>query len=309
MPKIGLSTHTIRVRQRYKRGDSFEFLGSFGERHSLYEVAHELLTLLAAGHTHNEQQQNLLHIPRLESDGESIWGLIEAGEHGFGSRLVNVKTKKDSYKRSPDDAEMVPHYFLLNLPADTNKGLLILQRFGSRGVQVQFSRALQGAVTETAPRYILDINPHVPHEVMKYLLEGRLKGLTFTRYGLPEEIADAVGLGGKVEEQVKVRTIIDAPRNRFLPRQKWIRDLLENKRSFYEVRNELGFEAESISVTVDYSGSRRTVDFTNPERITPHIDVSDRVVTGPNGHPEFDSIHDYSKDLLRNLAKEIGRQR
>lgn len=272
----------------------------------MYDVVHQLLTELKE-HRHNESDQSILSITRLESDGESLWGLVEAGDYGYGAKGINAKTLKASYDRSVDDAEMVPFYFLINLPTDTSKGILILQRLGIRGVQTPFTNALRAVFRDVYPDYMLDIQAHVPSEVMKYLLDGSLKGITLTSYKVPDEIADKLRLGGNLEKHVRLKISVEGTKDHFLRTPGWVKEAIRGRSGMFETSSLPGKPTEEISLTMLYNGNRRTIDFHNPERIAPYIDITNEIETNSSGHPVFNSIHKYSKSLLVDIASEIGR--
>ena len=67
-----------------------------------------------------------------------ISGIIESGDYGYESTLVNIKTGKKKYDRKVDDTEIKPFYFLIYLPKNTAIGYVILQRLGVYGIHSVF---------------------------------------------------------------------------------------------------------------------------------------------------------------------------
>ncbi len=245
---------------------------------------------------------------RVGEDGDSIWGLLEAGDYGFSSDLINVGTFERSYRREVDDAELIPFYFILDAPANTDKGLLIVQRYGNRGVYTEFTTALRAAFDTRFPDYLLDIRRHVPRVIIDTLRQGSIKTIQLTSYELSDDLADKIQWKGNRDSVKEIAIIIKAQRKGSLPRPAWLDKMMKsNDADVYEVPDSLSDTAQSVRVAVSYLGKQRFIDLEQQEKIAPYVDVSDEVKLSATGHPEFESVHKSAQSLLFDLMKEIGR--
>lgn len=175
---VSLASYTIRVRA--KRDTQFKHLGAFNEHDSFFDFVRDFISELEGRHAHDALSMSLQRARDVDSDVDTVWGVLEAGDYGYAAELVNVATMKSSYRRATDDAELLPFYFLLNAPADTDKALLIIQRYGNHGVLTEFTNALRVAFEGRFGDYILDIRRHVPGTVIKALKRGELKAIQLT---------------------------------------------------------------------------------------------------------------------------------
>src|SRR5690606_30902490 len=90
----------------------------------------------------NENQKRSLKLDSenliFDTGKRMISGIIESGDYGYESTLVNIKTGKKEYDRTVDDTEIKPFYFLIYLPKNTAVGYAILQRLGVYGIHSIF---------------------------------------------------------------------------------------------------------------------------------------------------------------------------
>ena len=302
---VTLASYTIRIRA--KRDTQFRPLGAFDGKTSFYDFALEFLRELERRHGHDELGMSMQRTTKLTEDGDSIWGLLEAGDYGYASELVKVSTMERSYLRETDDAELLPFYFLLNVPEKTDKGILIVQRYGNRGVYTEFTTALRRSFEESHGEYILDIRRHVPAAVIEMLMQGQVKTIQLTSYSLSADLADRIRWKGNRTDVSEVVITIKAKRKGTLARPIWLDHMLKSKSNLNEIPDSLAEIASKVRVEVSYNGKKRYVDFESQDKIAPYLDVTSDIKFGVNGHPTFDSIHTVSSDLLVDLSAEIGR--
>jgi hypothetical protein len=302
---ISLASYTIRVRE--KRDSIYRNLGAFDGTHSFYDFVERFMHDLEHAHSHNELSMSLQRARNVKSDGESIWGLLEAGDYGYTSELVKVRTLESSYSRTTDDAELIPFYVLLDAPANTDKGILIVQRYGSRGVYTEFTNALRQSFEAKHGEYILDIRRHVPAAIIESLRKGQVKTIQLTSYQLSSDIADKIRWKGNKNNVGSVQITIKAQRNKSLIRPDWLDRMMKTESALNEIPESAADIAQTVRVAVTYNGKQRFVDFEAQDRIAPYLDVSDDVKIGRDGHPMFNSIHEVCTALLFDLAHEIGR--
>lgn len=254
----------------------------------------------------NPEANWLQGIERLEENGSVFEGMLHAGEYGYSADLVDVETGDVNYQRRPNDAELLPFYFFVDLPDASHRGLSILERQGIYGIYTAFFGSFQRYFDERFPEFILDFGTHVPAAVLRYLRDGHLKRVRFISYSVPHDIADKVRYGSNMERDAMVEIQVRAKRNRVLPTPRMIRDILEGRTRLLE-RQGLGGEfANRIKLEFEYNGRTRTVDFDSPDSVAPYVDVTDRLNLGPDGHPVFDSISQISRELAEDIWTEMG---
>lgn len=302
MPKIAIGTHTIRVRET--RSDDFEHVHAFGPGHDLLDYVFDFLESLRTNTAHDEERQVLLHVTRLEREGRTITGRIESGDYGYSADLIRVTTGEHTYERDTDEAELLPFFFMFYLPPGNRQGLMLLQTHGVHGIKTSLTQALYNQFREDFPSHLLKFGNFVPDEVLQYINNGSFKEIQLITSHIPQDIADRVRLEGNYEHVGHVTYRIQANRGESLPFQDWLPGFLQRDRDFHEIVHDP--DVVDLKVTVDYNGTQRTISLANPGRITPHIDVTDTIDVGPDGHPIFDEIRAFSRNYAEDVAAQMG---
>src|SRR5690606_21355027 len=103
---------------------------------SLLDVAGTLFEELSKTQLDREDEQQLIAVRQgsLIKKADMLYGFLEGGDYGFRSRIVNRQSGVLKYPRSIDDAELLPHLFMLVVPAKGPRAILLTQRTGTRGV-------------------------------------------------------------------------------------------------------------------------------------------------------------------------------
>src|SRR5436190_13706464 len=131
MREIAIATYTVEIGR--KHSPKRERLDDFDGNDALKLFDDFLRTVQAP--INDQENETLLKVRDYDVDGRVISGIIETGEYGYGSDLLDVKTHKRVFRRLPNQAEMLPFFFELFLPSSRNQGLLALQRFGNFGIR------------------------------------------------------------------------------------------------------------------------------------------------------------------------------
>lgn len=306
MQRISLATYTVRVRPKGRPGEWYE-LGDV-EGDSFFNICAEFFAAMQGELVHDEVAQRLLRAQDLANDRESIWGVLESGAYGYGADLIDSESLELAYERSPSEAELIPFYFMLDAPERGTRAILILQRFGNLGIRTPFGKAIQAHIDTHHPGLKIEINTHVPREVIEYLTEGNLKAIELLSYRVPPNIAGAVHLGEHQAERGHMRTIIKANQSDFFTKPNWLRTWRGEPTAVVEAIGDLGEDYDQLSVQVSYGGKIRTVDLSRPDKIAPYIDITDEIDTH-RGHPVLASIHRYAQNLRNDLDREIRQVR
>ncbi len=267
---------------------------------------------MRTSHLVDKNNKIVLKTGKINRDGYVIKGIINFGDYGYSAQGFNVIQNKFSYDRSSNDSELTPHYFLVYLPDNLDIGIVLLQRFGAKGIFTDLKKMLSRNFTEKFPNYRLTFDPQVPIEVINYLRDGSLKSIRITKYAAPSDITNTfIDLGFTRQEGVLI-TEFKAKKRGILSKPDWLKNLADNKSSsFYEVNSEdiPSSSSDEIQISVDYLGKLRTIRFDNSRKISPYIDATDALEITPSGHPSFNSMDSYCENLLDQLLREMGSQR
>jgi hypothetical protein len=80
-----------------------------------------------------------------------------------------VETEKIAYERKITEANMLPFYFLVDLPEETDEGIILLQRLGMFGIRKMLYHVLSQKFAEKFEDFRLDLHTLVDaDEIAKY---------------------------------------------------------------------------------------------------------------------------------------------
>lgn len=313
MPKISLGSYTFRVRRsgQTKGEEEWELLGSIGDNNrDFLEFLRSFWTDRYEDHEEDETRQSLLVADEFSISDQTVWGFVRSGPWGASADIVNHRTRQLEHRMSPEEAPLMPFFFLFHVPPDTERGIMVLQRHGRRGIKTHLGRALERAFRDWQGGYLLRTWQHVPGQVLDLLTNGRMRDIELISYEIPTDLHefDATLQDETAqweENRGEIRTRVTAKRGMRWPIPEAFRDVIAGRRTFHEVEEELGVETDRIQITIDYQGTERTIDLTNPQDISPYFDISDHVPLN-EGHPDRDQLRDYVlNDVLPDLVEGV----
>ena len=304
---IGIACYALRVKKKSKK--EYVNLGFISENSiTTREFFATFLDSIKDGLV-DINHKIVLKTERIDNAGYLIKGIINFGDYGYSAQGFNVVENEISYNRNNNDSELTPHYFLVYLPDNLDTGIILLQRFGTKGIFTALKDKLSSEFTENFPNYMLIFNPQVPVEVINYLKEGGLKSIKVTRYVAPDDIADTFKNLGFEKQDGVIITEFKAKKKGTLLKPAWLNNFTNsNGSSFFEISSEDVPDGE-IQISVDYLGKIRKIRFDNPRKISPYVDATDELDITDSGHPAFNSIDSYCENLLDRLLSEMGLQR
>lgn len=305
MPNISLASYAIRVHEKYRPQESLQ-IRAFGDAEvDLLDELEHVLERLGAEPDTDENAQSVLRIRDLNRDGDTVSGMVLAGNYGYTAALMDVETATPTYDRRVNDAELIPMFFYFRCPEGADAGVAVLERFGGSGIKTQLNRVIETRFRENFQDYVFRLNPQLPREVLQELLEGRLQAIQLVTFRIPEDITDSVRTGAYDPRDAYLIQEIKAKRGRSLRKPQWLRDLAEGRIQISEVQNAVPEDADILKVRVDYAGRQRVVDFSRPDKLSPYVDVSQEVET-EGGHPVPSSIRATAEEIANEVLERMG---
>jgi hypothetical protein len=248
---------------------------------------------------------------KIESSSRMISGLIESGDYGIESKIVDAKTSQKKYVKKIGDLDIKPFYFLLHIPKGKTKGFIVLQRLGHFGINTIFTQTLNTFFKSKYGNCMLDLGAFVSKSLAKeFLNNGGIKEFSLRRYDLPSDIADKIGLKDYKEDVLSIEFKIVAKQGSVLNFNNKVKAFLNNPNgAFFEVESlkKIGFDGNNkSSMKVSLGNNTRTIDLSDTLQIRPYYDINDEVKKdSKNGHPILTSIDKIAKDHLKDLLNEI----
>jgi hypothetical protein len=300
MPTISLATYVVRVNRKRKP-----------EKEKLGEIdGHDLLILLEKflkGRSilkKDADQKHVLQVRKYSIQGREITGQIETGEYGYGATLFDTTNAKVSYTRSVFDAEMLPFFFLGHFPKDKKTGVLIFQRFKSFGIRKLFAQDFGKSFEEACPEFSLKIEAIVPPKLVAALSgNGKVSRLRFREFKIPKDVCDVFDRQITPEDGYREYSIIIKDKLTLSDIKAHLKG--SGKTTLLSIPLPKNFHPKSALIDVEINGKKRTINIQNLTKFRAYFDISPDVRLGNDGHPEFESVAQISRDLLNDIWTSI----
>jgi hypothetical protein len=305
MPAISLASYTIRVSKKRER--QLLTLSQFEKNHDLLTVFEKYLKIRVGEPSVNESSKKMLQLLKLNRTDRELVGTLQTGEWGYQEEFRNVHSGVKTYQKGTDEAGLIPFYFLVSIPQNADEGIVILQRFGTKGVRNILLDDFNTYFGYQFSEFSIHINPLAPGKMFDEYLsgKGRLTAIKLTRFEIPDDLADSVGLGHD-EKDAYLEISIKAKKNRSL-NVKSLKGLFESRKSLGKLVEVHDPNQEKLRVEIEINKKKRTIDVDNRHALRAYIDISDEVKLR-SGHPIFESIDPIARGLLSDLESDLKRK-
>jgi hypothetical protein len=311
MKRITLAPYAVRVKKAYTRRE-YEITSSFSEDDDLCDILHRFLLGLSKKASLNKDLKQVLEAEDISLDDREIEGTLNSGEYGVEGLIRDVNTWKVTYRKKTNEAEMLPFYFLFDLPEARTKGFLLLQRTGVFGIHSALTSVLGALFTEEFPEYRLVVNPVVPQGLIDQYVgaDAEMTEIRFIRHSLSSDISARLSASGR-EKGGTMELVVKLKEKGGFPFRSNVRRVLNGQRELQNMieLEEIRFPYDNVKIKVRVGGKDRVVDLGHPERLRAEYDVTEDLKFSPSGHPTFESIAKAAHDLLADhLAVIYGEE-
>lgn len=307
-PTISLASYAIRVWNIDER--EADPISSFSDGADLLDFLNVFFAGLKTKVAHDENVRQVLRVKTLKAVGRHISGIIETGEYGSESELWDVKRESVAHMRKTTEADMLPFYFLADLPEGLDEGLLILERRGMSGIRQLLYHAVNAEFEKKFMAHRLRFDPLVQSRELAKYAKGKIESIRFVRFDIPKDISEAFGSGHK-EVKGRVELVVHAQRGKSLPLNDKLSRFLRGGTKVGELiaLDETHFEYQNIKMRSRVGRSSRTIDLARQKHLRSYHDVSDTVQFDPkSGNPQFDSIHELATTLAGQLRSQMYKK-
>jgi len=304
MASFSLASYTLRIRNVEEQ--EWEYLDDFGEpSKDLLNVLSDYLNALGTKRSVDSENKKLIKLrPPLHSKDRILTGILQTGEWGYTTEIQDVETGDITYNRKTKESENFPYYFLIYVPRLSQRGVVILQRFGNKGIRTQLLTDFQGYFATQYDDYGVRIQPLAPGSVVDQYLSnaGRVTAIRLIRFYAPDDIASLYDASNDAISDVYTELIIHAGGDERIPIFPRIKAVLDGKRQVKNLVEIEGFEPQVVKLNINYGGKPRVIDLGRPNEMRAYEEITDKVETGIDGHPTFESIDKLARELLTELT-------
>lgn len=309
--EIKLEFYNFGIRTR--RSQEYINLDKLTQEDSFLDFFSEYITFFDKQLFVNDKQKKSIQFEgsrvKVNSRKRMISGIIESGDYGVESKIVNKDTQKQRFKKTVNDLDIKPFYFLIHVPENSTRGFLVLQRLGIYGINSVLASHFASFIKDKFADYLIDFSPVVSKSLAKNFIEkGNIRELTLRRYNLPSDVVDKLGLIEYQEDILSIELKITAKAKHKIGINRRVKKFVgDPNTAFFDVPElkKMGFDGESESkVKISLGKNTRTIDLSDTGQIRPYYDIHDEVkIVG--GHPEFESIDQIAKSYLNDLLDDM----
>lgn len=316
--RVGLNAYTVSFKRVFSRGNSEVFsrtgaFNAFGLVRTYLEQRKDRLQRLGAiaadGQNADAEARVVLVTDVVAHVGSCVLeGIVEAGEGGYTSKIVDLNTEEVAHQKQTHEAEMPPFYFRFFFPDGQTKGLLILQRLGLYGAKGPFvadmARHFRGL------EYTCQVDAVLDRLVLeKYLNGGEVRQVVLRawKHGADNrEMLRRSRIGGdNLDEGTEVQVLI-RPRSTIQGLTERVRRMVRSDGNLGSIISIPGLpnpDEATVDVQHPTHGSKR-FNIVNPDEAGVSEDVTSEV-TLRGGHPTFASISRAARRLSDELAVKL----
>lgn len=234
-----------------------------------------------------------------------LCGIVKTGEYGIESELVDVNTGTVT-NRMPSQADMMPFGFCIAVPVGkVNSAIAIFQTMGVYGMKVSLQKKLQQCLSSISPNWYMMLSSITPKEyVDKYFEKGILQKIRMTKYEIPEDVSNRVGINYGVK-QTKEERIIHKPAGFMEKNKRKLKEWRNGQRTYSQIVEIDGFDYDELRLEFSLDGSNKTFNLKDMEKIVLSEDIS-KDVTCSGGHPTFSSLKGVMVERAKHYLQSMG---
>lgn len=309
-PSVTLSVYEIRLRKMHQK-DEYYPLDDFCNGNDFlkflqYIVANwayepdEEKTIVV---DENKQKMVRLVPNTLKPTGRVLCSLVETGDYGVISDIIDVKTGALKYTKTKDDADVLPFFMMFYVPKNMTSAIMISQRFKQFGATSIVLDTIKNEFRDRFPHTFMEISSlKSPFLSDKFMTGGKLKKISFRCFD-SRVLSTLPAMQNLNPDNYTLEYSIVSRRGKSIPNNilnifrnntdgsKRISDLI--KIPYYDY-NEVAFE-------MNLNGHNRTLKATDIESLGSFFDITEDVESDDKGLPTYNSVRRIALSILEDI--------
>lgn len=239
------------------------------------------------------------------TNGRYISGIIESGEYGTVENIIDSTTGELKYKKQSVDAQMIPFFFMFNIPENSHYGYLVLERISNLGIYSTLINSIRKFLGKSIQDdVVLKVEPFFIQEILNHNLNVIsdakkiiVKGVNYKKIGLGNIVNNLT------TDNIQADIIFKAPRNGSIHIPDLFNMLRINnkKNNIYTFNN---IEYADISFELKMGGKTKTITLGNITNLGTNIEMPKDIEIGSNGYPTYKSLLTEAQQLLSYIKDE-----
>jgi len=304
-----LAAYVVRIydhRLAGKKEDRFHKLGHVGGYDFLNLVHAYFSSLGTELKVIVEQKRNrVLRVIDLEKDPTKrhIDGIIEYGDFGMKSNIVNVKSGKQVYEKKSLDSDLKRYYFRFELPKDAICGVVLLHEINASGVKTVISTGLTQFTSKQLGDAKLRIEGlTVERALSEWMKSAQVKQIKLSRYhgkGMVTDIADSIGkTNAEVIFKPSERNGSFGLMSDFFPSKH------RKQTEQAKLLSAVGSNCSAVRVVASLEGRRRTFSMHSAD-FAASVELDEDTVSIVEGVPDLASLRNFATTLSSEIMATL----
>ena len=237
----------------------------------------------------------------------TLSGVLGAGDYGQETELFNRQTGESEPKAS-DIADLFKYYYRFDVQPGRTRSIAVLQKISNTSIIQVLRGAFRAFFMQANQGYKVHIDRLVPREVLReYLENGDLREVTITRNHVPRRKTDRLGLSdaGMTPENTTFKEVFRANKGVSYGTPGFLQEIANGERfaKVFSVRDD---DVQAVNVEIKVDGETRRIQLDRLERFASPVDVTDVIDYDAGGNPEFYSMEEEAKKVIRTFKKQLG---
>lgn len=243
----------------------------------------------------------------LKKERDKIFFLYKSGLYGFESEIYNPITKKKSYSRSIEEADLIPFIAsaLTSKDKECYRGIMVFTKFNTQGIKGIATKDLIEDFKNTFPTLTLSVEKYIPDSIFKKIFsEYKPKSIKLIKRSIPEDATDFLSANDK-EKVLDFEWTLKAKPGMFFDDINWIINLINRKTTISDYFTIEEYRPDIIKVEFSSKGKSRTINLGNFEALVPTIDL-DHLPLSSDGHLEHESLISEIEEIANDIFLSWG---
>ena len=308
---VTLSLYEIRLRKPRQRVDYYK-LNDFDRGHDFLNFLQSVIANWAyvpSGSkviVNDEEKQKIVRlVPNtLKLFGRQITSLVETGDYGTISNIIDSVTGEVKYKKRAQDADVLPFFIMFYIPQDMTSAIMISQRFKEFGATSIVIDTIKKEFKEKHPTVQMEFSALKSTTLSdKYLSSGKLKKISFKCFDSKVLNSSLNNIEGLNTNDYTLEYNIIPKRGKSIPSPiiNMFRLNRDNSKSISQLIKIPYYDYDDVSFDLNLNGHNRTLKASDIESLGSFFDITNDIITGADGLPTYESIKKVAESILDDI--------
>lgn len=240
--------------------------------------------------------------------GRHVLSMIETGDYGEISNIIDTDTGEVKYIKTEKDADVLPFFIMFYVPENAKSALMISQRYKQFGAT--------SIVLDTIKKEFRTKFPHVQMEISslkstalsnRFLSSGNLKKITFKCFN-PRVLSGFPNIEGLNANEYTLEYSIVSKRGKKIPGSilNLFRKNVDASKTISHLIEIPYYEYNDVAFDLRLNGHYRTLKASDIESLGSFFDISDDVEFGDNRLPTYASIQKIAMSILDDIKESYN---